>query len=359
MDDRCRQVWVNLLDSSELEEPMVSPDDLEDAVSLMIDARIDPSKFAGNLCALVSGGTGIMSPKDLFFGPEKTSQPQPTQSMTDEFIFGRPLGTPLWMLAAFPDVVNWLNSRMAALHRTSDNESDETAKVLSLWGIDLRGSGDLDEDSFKNSAGQVKAKYFRNLIHNYATDAGKTLETAVEPGSPNDIYAGFSLLQSVGEDSLFTLIASMTTKYYMELRGTFANCFPDEASLIAAAGIIDASHYILVTQQIRPEQIIALAHETQEGRDRLVDFMMRFEPLIMSADAPELPFETVRESCKGESKAVEHATKRIVSSYTKEPKIATSVRLFMESGQFSDIRKMLGVPQRSLLNRIKGVLFGE
>jgi len=365
-----RQVWKDfldpsrfkqlkdLLDPSGFKEPMVSQDDLEDVVSLMIDNKIDPSKFAGNLRALLSGGTGILSFEDAFF-PEKTWRPSPTQSMTREFIFGRPTGTPLWMLAAFPDVVNWLNDKMIDFHRTSNDECDEDAKFLLLFGIELKSAGDLDESAFENKEGQMQAKYFRNLIDNFAKDTGKTFETSVEDGSPNDIYLGFELFKSLGEENLFTLIASTTTKYYLELKRNFAKYFPDETSLIAAAGIIDANHYIFKTQQIKPEEIIDLARETRENKNRFIDFMMCFEPLIMSAEGPEFPVEMVKESCESESEAIERAILKTLTSYTNEQRIADWCIFFMKSPQFSSIRKTLHVRDRSLLRRIKEILFGQ
>lgn len=351
-------MWKDLLDSSEFKDPIVSQDDIEDVVSLMIDNKIDPSKFAGNLRALLSGGSGILLFEDAFF-PERTWQPPPTQSTTGEFILGRPVGMPLWMLVAFPDVVNWLNERMIAFHGTSNDERDETQKILSLWGIELQHASDLDESAFKNKDGQIQAKYFRNLIDNYARDTGKTFETIVEEGSPNDIYLCCDFFNSLGEKNLFTLIASMTTKYYLELKRNFAKYFPDETSLIAAAGIIDANHYIFKTQQIKPEQIIDLARETQESKNRFIDFIMRFEPLIMAAEASEFPFETVKESCESESEATEHAIQKTLTSYTNEPGIANWCIFFMESRQFSNIRKMLHVRDKSLLSKIKETLFGQ
>jgi len=196
VNDGCREVWKGHLDISGLSERVVSQDDLEDVISLMIDKKIDPSKFEGNLCALVSDGSRVLSTKDLFF-PEETGRPAPTQSMTDEFIFGRPVGTPLWMLAAFPDVVNWLNDKMQAFHKTSKDESDEMVRLLALWGVESHGVDHLDESAFKNKDGQVRARYFRNLIDNYAKHTGNTFQTIVEHGSPNDIHLGSSLLSRI------------------------------------------------------------------------------------------------------------------------------------------------------------------
>ena len=40
--------------------------------------------------------------------------------------------------------------------------------------------------------------------------------------------------------SNFSLVAENTTKYYMELKTRFKGRFPDDASLLATAGILDA-----------------------------------------------------------------------------------------------------------------------
>jgi len=42
----------------------------------------------------------------------------------------------------------------------------------------------------------------------------------------------------------FSLIAENTTKYYMELKGLYKERFADDASLLAAAGVLDAQNYI-------------------------------------------------------------------------------------------------------------------
>lgn len=351
MNDPVRKVWNDLLDVPESKGAIVSQDDIDDAISLLIDMRIDPDKFIGNLRALLSGGRGYLSIEEWLF-PEKTYQNPRTRSMTDEFIFGRSPEIPLWILAAFPDVVNWLNEKMRILHRASKCESDELKEICALWGIDLGGSADFDERACRNKDGQLKVRYYRNLIDNYVKDTGNTLETAVEHGSPNDIYAGFNLLQSLGEESNFTLIASMTTKYYMELTGRYGRWFPDETAVIAASGIIDANHYIRVTQQITPEEIVRLARETQGSEDRFVDFVKRFVPLVVAADAPEFPAAMVLEACDEQSEAIEHAIGRTLNSYTGDAKIATGVRVFMESAEFSELRKPLHLRGRQAAARI-------
>lgn len=75
------QVWRNMLASDEMGEALVASHEVDDVVSLMIEAKIDPQKFIGNLSVLIAQGIPTMA--DLF-GEQKP--PLPTTPSVSQYI---------------------------------------------------------------------------------------------------------------------------------------------------------------------------------------------------------------------------------------------------------------------------------
>jgi len=350
-DTMIEKIWKNLLDSDEYEKPLVTKEEVRDVVSLMIEVKIDPKKFGGNLHAILTGGMPSL------FDFTNDEQRLPTTNSISHFtsIVNRPLNAPLWLLAGFPDVMNWLHERQKDILNPSISEDDRIKKTAILFGIDIEDDKDITESDLFNEEGQYRTRYYRNLIDNYKNDTGKNLETAVEEGSPNDIYLGMNFMNILGEKSNFTLIANMTTKYYLELKRNFSHRLSDETSLISVAGILDANVYIFGTQQIKPQQIIAIAQGTKNSKDRLLDFIILFESLLLSVDTPDLSYEEVKNACEDQSKVIKSAIEQTISSYTSDSKISNDVRIFMKSSQFSRIRKVAGGRSDSILDKIKKI----
>jgi tetratricopeptide (TPR) repeat protein len=154
---------------------------------------------------------------------------------------------------------------------------------------------------------------------------------------------GSEFLQATGEESNCTLIASMTTKYYLQLKRSYGASFPEETSLLSMAGILDANAYILMLRSVTVAQIVAVAKETERMQDRLVEFLVRFETLLLSRDNPECSVDEVRRVCEGESVAIRRSVKRTMDAYTDEPMIADAVQAMMSSPKLSDLRQQAGV----------------
>lgn len=330
------QMWYNLLDSDDLERPLVASDEIDDVVSLMVESRIDPQKFIGNLHALHTGGMPSMY--DILLTGE---DPPPATPSIKKYapVFNRPFQAPLWLLAGFPDVLDWFYEKESELIDPSVDEDDRTKATAELFGLDLDCATGIGENQFEDSDVNPHVRHYRNLVSNYVKETGKSLEVAFEEGSENDIYSGMDFLQTMGEESNFTLIAAMTTKYYMELKRTYSSSFPDETSLLAMSGILDANVYILGTQQITPSQIIDLAKTTEGKQDRLIEFLIQFEALLLSVDTPDLSSDEILTACQDQAEAIRRSIQRTMDSYIGEPKITNDVRAVMSSPQFEQLRR--------------------
>ncbi|MDD5488628.1 MAG: zinc ribbon domain-containing protein [Candidatus Omnitrophica bacterium] len=321
------KIWENILASNEYEEPLVHKEKVDDVISLMLKHKVDPSKFSGNLLLLLSGG----------FAVDQIQMPSTKSIHQYKFSHSRPGNMPFWLIAGFPDFVMWFQEKI-------DKDITETEFIVllsSLFGIEIKDGGDADKKLSKIE--DYPIQYWGNAIEKYTTEVGKALETSVSGGSSNDIYLASDFFGAIGEDSNFTLIASMVTKYYLELKKSYGKCFPDETSLLAITGILDANVYIFTTKQIKYAQIIDIAKDTVNGKDRLLDFIIKLEVLIFSIESPEFPYEDVKESCESQEKAIRLAIKKATDVYGGEKMIEDSVRLFMGNPQFSRIRKDAGV----------------
>lgn len=342
------QIWHDLLAPDDLEESFVARDEIDDVISLMTESRINPRKYGGNLRVLLTGG--MPSTEDLFGGVD----PLPTTPSIGKFmsVANRPLYTPLWLLAGFPDVLAWFNEKMDLVLGPSIDEEEARRSYARLFGMGLDSPQSSNENEFKNVDGTLHVRYYRNLIANYVKETNKSLEVAVQEGSAEDIYLGFDFLRMAGEQSTCTLIATMTTKYYLELKRSYGDSFPDESSLLAMAGILDAKAYIFSAKQFTPAQVIALARETEGMQDRLVEFLIRFETLLLSIDTPEVSFEEVRGICQDEAEAIRGSIQRTTDSYRGEPKITDDVRAVMSSPQFAQLRLAAGVRNTTPLGKL-------
>lgn len=349
------QLWRNVLATDEMGETFVASHEVDDVVSLMVENKIDLQKFGGNLSALITRGMPTMA---SLFGGENAALP--TTPSVEQYIslVNRPLQSPLWFLAGFPDVIAWLNEKQKSFLGRSFDEDEAATAIAELYGFDLDSPDDLSEEDVENPDGSLRACYYRNLVRNYVAQTGQKLEVAVEEGSECDIYLGNEFLQMTGEESNFTLIATVTTKYYMELKTHYAASFPDETSLLAMSGILDANVYILGTGQIDPTQIVELAKATQSAEDRLLEFMILFEALLLSVDMPELAQDEVLDACRDQADAIERSIRNVMKTYRGEPKIANDTRALMTSAQFSQLRNVAGVHTPTLLGKLKSMIFG-
>jgi hypothetical protein len=335
-DTMIEKLWRNLLTEDELGNTIVASCEFDDLVCLMVECEIDPQKFIGNLSALTSRGM-----PDLF---DLDKPPLPRTPSVDQYIslVNRPPGSPLWLLAGFPDINAWI----------------EETPTSELFDFDDDALQDLSESDLRNPDGSFRVFLHRNLILNYVAKTGKKLEVAVEEGSEDNIYLGNQLLQMTGEESNFTLIATVATKYYMELKTNYATSFPNETAFLAMSGILDANFYILSTGQIQPAQIVDLARSSQENEDPLLEFIILLEALLLSLDTPDLAHDEVLAACRDQAEAIERSIRNTMEMYRGEPQIANATRAFMTSTQFSHLRNAAGVHKLTLLDKLKNMISG-
>jgi len=345
------QVWRNLLISDEQGEPLVNEEERDDVISLMVKFKIDPQKFSGNLCVMLAGGMASM------FNVTSAEQQLPSTKSIHNFVSigNRPKAIPLWLIAGFPDFVMWFQEKTSVVFDPNCSEEKIMSLFSSLFELEIE---DVEEKLF-NGEGTHPLSLWLKAINKYANETSEPFETAVKEGSSNDPYVGSEFLKMLGEESNFTLIASMTTKYYLELKKSYKQCFPDETSLLSIAGMLDANAYVFASNQIKHTQIINIAKNTVNSKERLLDFIIQLEALIMSVDAPEIPYEDVQQSCESQTKSIKSAIKKTIDSYTRDEKVSNDVRLFMKMAQCSEIRKDAGVVSVSIVNRIKSFLGGK
>jgi len=337
------QMWHTLLASDDLKWIQVAQDEVDDVVSLMIESRIDVGKFSGNLEVLLTGGHRAM--EEMYLATSGGGAPLPSTPSISKFArtIDRPPGLPLWFLAGFPDVFAWFEDEQLALFNPSVDEEARVEATAKLLGLDFDASQNSDAPDFHNDDGTLHSRYCRNIVANYIRKTGEPLEAAVQEGSDDDIYLGSDFLQMVGEESNFTLVASMTTKYYLELKKRYGRLFPNETSLLSMSGILDANYYIFASRQITVAQVIAAAKETEGAQDRMYEFLIRFEALYLSVDETRFSGEEVLETCRSEAEAIRRSIERTTASYRGEPMIVNGVHTMMSSPQFLQLRQEVGV----------------
>ena len=345
-----QDIWKDTLNTQELDPPLVCATELDEVIDLMIASRIDHQRFIGNLTALLYQGR-----TPLF---QQSSDNFPTTQSIEQLISpGKRPQAPLWLLSAFPDVMNWFSEKQRALMNQSASEDQLAELIVKMFKIDSQEDGSFDEKDFLNELGQFKVKYFKNLIENYQQETGKTLEAAVSKDSQSDIYLASEIYKSVGAEDLFTLIASNVTKYYIELRRQFLHRFPTETSLLSAAGILAAQVYILKTREIKADQIVAVAVEAKDDSRRFLSFVISVETLLMSVDNPNISREDILASCQDQEDSISKAIDSVKQRYESDTRVQQDVRSFMESRQFAGLRTKAGIsaPDRDKIFNITNV----
>lgn len=173
----------------------------------------------------------------------------------------------------------------------------------------------------------------------------------------------------------FSLIAENTTKYYTELKGRYKERFADDASLLAAAGVLDAQNYIFSSPpQIDITDIIELAREcttkdenhTPIGKDvpftmaefqRFMDsfgppkctpevfaFVFGLELLLFKADNNKFSEYDIHQACLSKHKTIEKAITRTLKKYTVGKGVfAETTTTFMQDVSLEPLRNSLGI----------------
>ena len=342
-----QKIWKDLFDSFDAEKlSIASKEGIEQIIDMLIADKIDPQIFLSNLEALLRGG--MPSVKDFFLGTEE--KPKTSKSISSfTFVANRPMGTPLWFLAGYPDVMNWFKDQQKKYIKSHNRDYDgwetETAK---LYGLDIEDKN-VDENQIVDSEGRLRPKYHKNLVKHYKNATGKKLEVSIGENSYNNIYLGAELLNMIGAESNFTLIAENTTKYYLELTKSYKNRFKDEVFLLATAGILDAQFYIFIDQTINPQEIIDIAQKSVSSKEEaLINFIIKLEVKLFKIDTPDMDISRIENACIGQKEVIVKAIQKTKEKYTSEPRVASEVEVFMNSIEFKPYRKMLGIKNKFL-----------
>lgn len=149
--------------------------------------------------------------------------------------------------------------------------------------------------------------------------------------------------QSINSENNFVLAAEMTTKYYLELKRNYEEKFSNKQSLLAAAGILDAGHYISVEKTMEAREIIKIAKESAKSDYPLVDFIIELETKMFSIDSPELSIAEVREACSSQRGAIKKTIDKTVNEYEGENMIKFAVKTFMNSNKAKEHRDKLNI----------------
>jgi hypothetical protein len=151
-----------------------------------------------------------------------------------------------------------------------------------------------------------------------------------------------SFFDPFSTENNFIIIATITARYYMELKTKYSDRFPDETMLIAMAGMIDAIGYIH-EGRIPPEELVRLATEAEDQNDPLLYFMVRFEALIFSADTPEMMNLDILQTCICETNTIADSIESVVTNYKPDPDTEAATRVYMTEPSFEYLRNAAGV----------------
>jgi len=185
----------------------------------------------------------------------------------------------------------------------------------------------------------------------------------------------------------FSLIAENTTKYYMELKGRYKERFADDASLLAAAGVLDAQNYIFPSppkiditdvmelarkctakdeDYIPMRKLIQYSDNTRRYRDHkssiadllsfeysegppectdeVFDFVFGLELLLFEVDNKRFSPQAIEEACRSKYKTIEKAITQTMKKYkVGQGILARATTAFMENSSLEPLRNRLGI----------------
>lgn len=187
----------------------------------------------------------------------------------------------------------------------------------------------------------------------------------------------------------FSIIAENTTKYHMELKTRYEGRFPDDASLLATAGVLDAQNYIFTSSpQIDITDILELARRCTakdqnrlpmrkeirfsktlenyrqresswvdvlvgssedsagppECTDEVFDFVFGLELLLFKVEHTRFSPSDIEEACRSKYKTIEKAITRTMKKYNAGKGIfAQATTAFMENALLEPLRNSLGI----------------
>jgi hypothetical protein len=148
------------------------------------------------------------------------------------------------------------------------------------------------------------------------------------------------IINRIGER--FTSVAERITKYYLELNRNYYDRFMDEATLLAAIGLIEAEPHL--EQKISLAQILDIAKKSVLANEgALVDFIINFEIKLFQIEATEFNISEVTEACAEKKRDIEFIVQKVKREYLHETDISSSISKFLISYPFQRFRNSLGI----------------
>ncbi len=309
-------------------------------ITFLCQRRISPQAFGENILGLFQDkirSYGLSAKyASLKFSPSIYILNDPPK---------RPSFVPLWMLAAFPDVVVWFLT-MIEKYDTKPESEELPNEIWEIYGIDPSEVDQIPTGTVFNVDGQMRVKYFSNLVENYLKKSGKPLEVSVLEGSANDIYLGHQILDALGATDNFSLIARMTTMAYIHLKKEYLKRFPNENAVITTAGVLDADIYIHVTKEMTVQQVIDIGIEANKSLSMLLDFIIGLETLMLSIDSPQYTKDEVLKAVQGQAKLIAEVIETTIRKDSVDPNIAFLVDQFMRRWRDRRTRKRLNIADK-------------
>jgi len=346
-----KKIWKDQFEL--LETGVISREDVDGAVDMIVLDKIDPQVFVSNLEVLIQG---YSSPLNFAASGVESKEPSPSVHHSD--ITRRAPAFPLWFYAAYPDVMKWFDEWQKKCMQTVDFDLDklatETTKLFGLKAEDIENTN----NSVLNNEKQYRPNYLKNLVQKYKEKTGKELEVMVGEYSESDIYTGQEMLNAVDTESNFTLIAETTTKFYLELKKNYSEYFNDEVTLLATAGILDAQWYVF-SGNIQPKEILDIAKNSEQSKDSLLDFITKLEVILLGNDTPNMTTKDIEKAVEEQKNNIGKAIQKIRKEYRSEHRIASDIKTFMESDKLQEVRNSIGIKERNKKtdNKVNVVLF--
>lgn len=164
---------------------------------------------------------------------------------------------------------------------------------------------------------------------------------------------GFENSKSIDSRDSYNNEAAKTTKYYLELKKNYHDRFNDEASLLAATGILNLrvarSSFIegqeYLDKIVSLTQVVNLAKKSVLAKEgTLVDFIINLEiELFKGIYASEFDISEIVESCFEKKRDITYVVQKVKKEYVGESDFSSETSNFMEHSNFRSYREALGI----------------
>ena len=172
----------------------------------------------------------------------------------------------------------------------------------------------------------------------------------------------------------YAIVAENTTKFYVELQRNYADRFPDETSLLAAAGVCDAAAYVFGERTVSADDIVEIAEavidkrsavQLQRMEDKLqrigagkmppgdllldkhssplTDFVAGLEVKLFAVESPRLSESDIVGAVVSKYETIAKVVAKTTDKYTSESQFASNVKALMESPDYAGLRARLGI----------------